>query len=208
MVLSSGESAMSMQGSTAAVSQPLEPPRSASPLAVTEARLRRLVPSGRPGIIAGIAAGFDRLAAAQGVSSRLRICHFLAQAGHETDRFRTLREYGGAAYFARYEGRRDLGNTRAGDGARYYGRGIFQLTGRANYRHYGALIGVDLEADPDLAMRADLSLAVAFVYWGERGCNAAADADDVVRVTKLINGGRNGLSARARLLARAKQIWV
>lgn len=176
-------------------------------LAVTEAQLRRLCPSGKPAIIAGIAAGFDRLAADYAVTTRLRICHFLAQAAHESDRFRTLEEYGGTAYFARYDGRGDLGNTRSGDGARFHGRGIFQLTGRANYQRYGALLGHDLEGEPDLAMRPDISLAIAFAYWHERGINAPADADDIVGVTKLINGGRNGLSERTRLLAVAKDIW-
>jgi predicted chitinase len=99
----------------------------------------------------GIASGFDWQAADHGVTTRLRICHFLAQVAHETDKFRTLQEYGSTAYFARYEGRRDLGNTKAGDGARFHGRGVFQLTGRSNYPRYCALLGLDLEANPELA---------------------------------------------------------
>lgn len=177
-------------------------------LAVTGERLQSLVPAGKPAIISGIAAGFDSLAREYDVTTRLRICHFLTQAAHETDGFRTLEEYGGPAYFARYEGRRDLGNIQAGDGARYHGRGVFQLTGRSNYRRFGILIDVDLESDPEPAKRPDISLAIAFAYWRERGINAAADADDVARVTRLINGGRNGLAQRARLLARAKEIWA
>lgn len=177
-------------------------------LSVTEEKLRRLVPSGKPAIIAGIAAGFDWQAATYGVTTRLRICHFLAQAAQETDRFRTLQEYGGTAYFARYEGRRDLGNTQPGDGARFHGRGVFQLTGRSNYRRFGALLGLDLEANPELAKDPVISLAIAFAYWRERGISAAADADDVVRVTEAINGGRNGLAQRTRLLAAAKGIWL
>jgi putative chitinase len=198
---------MSIQGSTIAAAPPPMPSRP-PPLSVTAERLSRLAPSGRPEIITGIADGFDRLAVAAGVTTRLRICHVLAQAAQETDLFRTLQEYGGPAYFARYEGRRDLGNTQPGDGARFHGRGIFQLTGRANYRRYGALIGIDLEAEPDLAMHPDISLRIAFAYWRGRDCNAAADADDVVAVTKLVNGGRNGLVERRRLLAVAKQIWL
>lgn len=198
---------MSMQGSTIAAVPPPTPARP-SQLSVTAERLRRLVPSGKPDIIASVASGFDKLAASAGVTTRLRICHFLAQAAHETDRFRTLQEYGGPAYFARYEGRRDLGNTQAGDGARFHGRGIFQLTGRANYRRFGVAVGVDLEREPQRATEPEISLRVALAYWHERGCNAAADADDVVRVTKLINGGRNGLAERTRLLAVAKGIWL
>ncbi len=195
---------MSMQGARPASPVPPQP----KPLAVTTERLLRLAPVGKSEILAGIAADFDRLAAAAGITTRLRLCHLLAQAAHETDRFRTLEEYGGPAYFARYDGRRDLGNTKAGDGARFHGRGIFQLTGRANYRRYGALIGLDLESSPERAKEPAVSLAIAFAYWRERDINVAADADDVVAVTRLINGGRNGLAQRRQLLALAKTIWV
>ncbi|PZO01083.1 MAG: chitinase [Hyphomicrobiales bacterium] len=181
---------------------------SPNPLAVTTERLQRLVPAGRPEIVAPIAESFDRLALRYDITTRLRLCHFLAQAAHESDGFRTLAEYGGPTYFRRYDGRRDLGNTMPGDGARYHGRGIFQLTGRFNYRRFGALIGIDLEADPDRAMEPAISLSIAFAYWREREINVAADSDDVARVTKLINGGRNGLADRTRLLAVAKEIWV
>ncbi len=175
---------------------------------VTEEALRRLVPGGKAAILAVVAADFDRQAGRYAVTTPLRVCHFLAQAAHETDGFRTLEEYGNAAYFARYEGRRDIGNTQPGDGARFHGRGVFQLTGRANYRRYGALLGLDLESAPELAKDPAISLAIAFAYWREREINAAADADDVVRVTRLINGGRNGLAERTRLLCAAKAIWA
>jgi putative chitinase len=106
-------------------------------LAVTRERLLRLAPSANAAIVAGVTEHFDALADDHDVTTRLRLCHFLAQAAHETDGFRTLEEYGGPAYFIRYEGRRDLGNTQAGDGVRYHGRGILQLTGRANYHRFG-----------------------------------------------------------------------
>jgi putative chitinase len=142
---------MSMFGYTTTAPELPEPPA----LAVTDQTLRRLAPGGKPTIIAGIAARFDGLAASYDVTTRLRLCHFMAQAAHETDGFRTLEEYGGPAYFARYDGRRDLGNTQAGDGARYHGRGVFQLTGRWNYRGFGSLLGIDLEGHPELAKRPD-----------------------------------------------------
>ncbi len=196
---------MSMRG-TGAPMAPVTP--SPGSLAVTAERLRRLVPSGRSAVMAPIAESFDRLAPRYDITTRLRLCHFLAQAAHESDGFRTLTEYGGPAYFKRYDGRRDLGNTMPGDGARYHGRGIFQLTGRFNYRRFGALLGIDLEAEPDRAMEPAISLSIAFAYWREREVNVAADADDVARVTKLINGGRTGLADRTRLLAVAKTIWL
>lgn len=178
-------------------------------LAVTRERLLlRLAPAANAAIIASMADRFDELARDTGITTRLRLCHFLAQAAHETDGFRTLEEYGGPAYFVRYEGRRDLGNTQAGDGIRYHGRGIFQLTGRANYRRFGQVLGIDLEAEPERAKEPAVALSVAFAYWRERGLTAAADADDIERVTKLINGGRNGLAARTRYLKLAETIWT
>ncbi|CAM5199109.1 hypothetical protein ARD30_03940 [Bosea thiooxidans] len=176
-------------------------------LAVTRERLLHLAPSAEPAIVAGIAGSFGRLAHEHAVTTRLRVCHFLAQTAHETDGFRTLAEYGGPAWFARYEGRRDLGNIQPGDGARYHGRGIFQLTGRANYRRFGQILGIDLEAEPDRAREPATSLQIAFAYWSARAINEAADADDIERVTKLVNGGRTGLAARLRYLAKAKAIW-
>ena len=179
----------------------------AEPALVTAGRLRQLCPGGKTVIVEGLAAGFDEAARRNTVVTRLRLCHFLAQAAHETDGLRTLEEYGGPAYFRRYDGRRDLGNTRAGDGARFHGRGIFQLTGRYNYRHYGALIGIDLEAQPERAAEPAISLAIAFAYWRARGIDVHADADDIVAVTKAINGGRNGLAQRRAYLARAKAVF-
>ena len=180
---------------------------SAKPALVTSERLRQLCPGGKTAILSGLAASFDEDARRNGLVTRLRLCHFLAQAAHETDGLRTLEEYGGAAYFRRYDGRRDLGNSKVGDGARFHGRGIFQLTGRFNYRHYGALIGLDLETQPERAAEPSISLAVAFAYWRARGIDAHADADDIVAVTKAINGGRNGLAQRRADLARAKAIF-
>lgn len=189
---------------------PVEMPEAvaAPDLAVTVARLARLAPVGKAEIMANIALHFERLAVQAEVTTRLRLCHFLAQAAHETNRFRTLEEQGGPAQFARYEGRADLGNSEAGDGARYHGRGVFQLTGRANYRRYGRMLNVDLEGRPELALDPRISIQIAFAYWRDRNLNAAADRDDAARVTQLINGGANGLADRRQLLATAKGIWV
>ena len=91
-----------------------------------------------------------------------------------------------------YEGRADLGNTQPGDGPRYKGRGLLQLTGRANYRSYGQQLGVDLEGNPDLALDPSVSARVFALYFSERGCFDAARRADWRQVRIAVNGGLNG----------------
>lgn len=133
----------------------------------------------------------------------LRFAHALAQLGHESDGFRAMEEY---ASGAAYEGRADLGNTQAGDGKRYKGRGPIQVTGRANYRRYGRKIGIDLENRPELASAPSIGLMASCAYWVDKGLNERADADDLLGITKLINGGTNGLADRRARLAAAKAL--
>jgi putative chitinase len=135
------------------------------------------------------------------IDNRLRIAHFLAQTCHESAGFRTTEEF---ASGERYEGRADLGNNKKGDGPRYKGRGLLQLTGRANYRELGKILGVPLEEDPELAGDPVLSLKIACEYWKKRKINVACDADDIVKVTRLINGGENGLEDRRAKTGKAK----
>lgn len=138
------------------------------------------------------------------LDDRLQLVHFLAQGCHETDRFNTLVEYGGRSYFRRYDGRGDLGNVRPGDGYRYRGRGFLQTTGRANYTAAAKASSLDLVANPDLAAEPDTAVQIAVVYWVTRHVAAAAQRDDLEAVTRLINGGLNGLADRQAALDRAK----
>ncbi len=93
-----------------------------------------------------------------------------------------------------YENRHDLGNYCPGDGVKYKGRGFIQLTGRANYEHYGALIGVDLVCHPERAMDITNAANILAYYFKEKGCNVACDAKNWTKVRQLVNGGANGLS--------------
>lgn len=103
-----------------------------------------------------------------------------------------INEFGNAAYFMRYEGRADLGNTQPGDGPRYHGRGLIQLTGRHNYRVYGQALGYDLEGVPDLALDPHVSAGVFAKYWTDRNIHLSADADDWKSTRIKVNGGLNG----------------
>lgn len=139
-----------------------------------------------------------------GIDTVLRRAHFLAQVGHESGALRYDEEL---ASGAAYEGRADLGNIEPGDGPRFKGRGLIQLTGRANYTAYGIARGTDFtsgDAPLRLAEDHDLAADVAGWFWQSRGLNALADADDVRAITRRINGGYNGLADRIEYLGRAK----
>ena len=94
---------------------------------------------------------------------------FLAQTSHESDSFRALREYWGPTAAQRgYEGRSDLGNNQPGDGKRFMGRGYIQITGRANYRDFGKMIGEDLITNPARAEDPNVAAKIAIAYWKNR----------------------------------------
>jgi putative chitinase len=138
------------------------------------------------------------------ITTPLRQAHFMAQVGHESGALRYAEEI---ASGAAYEGRHDLGNTEPGDGIRFKGRGLIQLTGRANYLRYGQAIGKDLVTNDhwrQVAEDPELAVDVACWYWDSHQLNQCADQDDLTTITKRINGGLNGLESRKTLLARGK----
>lgn len=127
---------------------------------------------------------------------------FLANVQHETGNYQWFAELGGDSYFSRYDGRKDLGNVQPGDGAKYKGRGLIHLTGRANYADIGARMGVDLIKYPQL-LEDDPKMAVASaIAWWERQkekfpkFREAIETDNIVAVNKGVNGGNNGMQER------------
>lgn len=142
------------------------------------------------------------------INRPLRMAHFASQMAHESDSFCAMEEY---ATGAAYEARADLGNLHVGDGKRFKGRGPIQLTGRSNYRAFTAWMRENVLADaPDFEGRPELVLADRWIayspvyFWVTRGLNRHADRDDILAVTGIINGGRNGIEDRKIKLARAK----
>lgn len=136
----------------------------------------------------------------------VRIAAFLAQVGHESGGFVYTREiWGPTAAQQRYEGRTDLGNTQRGDGFRFRGRGLIQITGRDNYQRAAAGLGVDVVADPQLLEERALAARSAAWWWATHGCNQLADGGDFVALTRRINGGTNGLADRKARWERAKK---
>lgn len=132
------------------------------------------------------------------INTRLRKSAFLAQIGHESGSLVYVKELGGPRYFAKYDGRKDLGNTQPGDGARFAGRGLIQVTGRSNYAKASqALFGDDrLLRTPELLEQPAWAAKSAVWFWSSRNLNALADADRFTDMTKVINGGTNGLEDR------------
>ena len=141
-----------------------------------------------------------------GITDKTELAQFMAQWAHESGNFKYMQEiWGPTAAQSRYEGRRDLGNTQAGDGYRYRGRGFSQLTGRSNYRTIGNRIGVDLENNPDLASQPDIAAKIAIEYWKTRVKNKVSNFEDTRSVTYYVNGGYNGLDDRIAKFAAYKQ---
>jgi len=136
------------------------------------------------------------------INTKLRHNHFIAQLAHESGEFRYMEEL---ASGAAYEGRKDLGNTQAGDGVRFKGRGLIQITGRANYTAVGKALGVDFLSSPELLETPQYAVISACWFWNSRNLNVLADKDDFLGITKKVNGGTNGLSDRKMYLDRAEK---
>jgi putative chitinase len=103
-----------------------------------------------------------------------------------------------------YSGR--MGNTEDGDGAKYIGRGLIQLTGKDNYRAFGEAIGEDLVANPQLVEEPRYAALSAGWFWNKRGLNALADAMDITTLTVRINGGRIGIDDRIAKINKALDV--
>ena len=136
------------------------------------------------------------------INTPLRWAHYLAQIAHESGELRYTKEI---ASGKAYEGRKDLGNTQKGDGVRYKGRGLIQITGRANYNKYKGYCGYDVVSKPELLEKPLGATRSSMWYWKTHGLNELADEDNFLRITKKINGGTNGLESREKYLTRAKR---
>ena len=136
------------------------------------------------------------------INTPLRMAHYLAQIAHESGELRYTREL---ASGKAYEGRSDLGNSQPGDGVKYKGRGLIQITGRANYTAYAKYCKFDVVSSPELLERPLGAVKSSMWFWQVHGLNLLADKDNVEKVTRTINGGLNGLDSRKKYLERAKK---
>ncbi|KAA6176191.1 glycoside hydrolase family 19 protein [Pseudomonas veronii] len=175
-------------------------------MAITEQQLLQILPNA--GRQAGVfVPALNTAMSRHGIVGTPRAAAFIAQVGHESGQLRFVREiWGPTAQQAGYEGRADLGNTVKGDGSKYRGRGLIQITGRANYAACGEALGLDLISKPELLEQPQYAAMSAAWFWSTRGLNTLADQGEFVKITRRINGGLNGLADRQALYDKALKV--
>lgn len=141
-----------------------------------------------------------------GIDSPQRWAHYLAQIAHESMELRYSEEI---ASGKAYEGRKDLGNIYKGDGVRFKGRGLIQLTGRTNYTNYKAFCGFDVVKQSELLCKPVGAIRSSMWFWKKKGLNELADMDDFMSITKRINGNKpNGVESRKKYLTKAQEVLI
>ncbi|MFO3723935.1 glycoside hydrolase family 19 protein [Pseudomonas sp. HLMP] len=181
-------------------------------MSITIQQLQQILPNA--GRQAGVfVPGLNAAMGKYGIVTRLRMAAFIAQVGHESGQLLYVRELGNDKYLSKYDTGRlaqRLGNTPEadGDGQKYRGRGLIQVTGRANYEACSeALFGDSrLLSTPELLEHPVYAAMSAGWYWHKNGLNSLADKADFLAITKRINGGTNGLEDRKALYQRALQV--
>lgn len=169
---------------------------------ITEALLRKIMPLAGERA-AQFAAPLERARQRWVGDNPLHVAMWLAQIAHESAQLRYTRE---SASGAAYEGRRDLGNTEPGDGQRFRGRGLLQVTGRSNYRAYMLASGVDALAEPALLEAPETAAdSAGWVWVSHELAELSERTDPVLAVTRRLNGGTNGLSERRQFFAAAQR---
>ncbi|UOF80916.1 chitinase A [Caudoviricetes sp.] len=170
---------------------------------VTLGELQRICPTTRTQVLAKYVEPLNAAMVEFEINTPEREAMFLAQVAHESGGFNYVKEL---ASGEAYEGRKDLGNTQAGDGVKYKGRGLIQITGRKNYSDCSAAIGRDVVASPELLETPELAARSAGWFWSSRKLNDIADRGDFLLVTKRINGGTNGFADRQAYYKRASEV--
>lgn len=137
------------------------------------------------------------------ICGKLRESAFIATIIWESGSFKYTREI---ASGKAYEGRKDLGNIYKGDGVRFKGRGLIQITGRTNYTLASNALGVDFVSRPELIEQPDFATMVSCWWWNMKGLNEVADTGDFREVTRIVNGWYNGFSDREFWYKKALEI--
>ena len=202
---------------------------------IVESQIRRIMPNVKETRVKEFVKCFNEWSDRFGISTPLRFVHFIAQIAHESGEFKSMEEnlnYSAdgllrvfpkyftketAAQYARkpekiankvYANRMGNGDEASGDGWRFKGRGAIGTTGRDNYKAYADsefCVG-DLMSHPEWLAQSPGCYKSAMYFWWKNGLNQIADTDDVVKVTKRVNGGTNGLAQRQYYYRMAKRV--
>lgn len=187
---------------------------------ITSSRLRQIMPNavknvGRNSHFQGytfeqILLYILRYAQEFDINTPLRWCHYLAQIAHESGELRYSEEIASGKAYDTGKLAIKLGNTPEadGDGQKYKGRGLIQVTGRNNYEMYKQYCGYDVVKQPELLAKPVGAIRSSMWFWKSKGLNELADRDEFVAITKRINGGTNGIEDRRKYLARAKKVLI
>ena len=164
--------------------------------------MRRISPARRAAYLQPLNAAMQE----RGITTLARVSAFLGQIGHESGELVWMEEiWGPNDAQRRYEPpttlAQRLGNTQKGDGFRYKGRGPIQITGRDNYRQMQHITGLPLLDEPDLLLEQEPALRASIAWWEESVPDELLG--DVMRVTRVLNGGTIGLEHRQQLTQRA-----
>ena len=202
---------------------------------ITEENLKKECPTAKPEVLKALVSSLDIFAEKYSINTPLRLAHFLAQTAHESGGFRAIVEnlnYSADSlnkvfpkYFANagrdaneyarqpekianvvYASRMGNGDTASGDGFRYRGRGLIQLTGKNNYTAMAKDMGITVEECAAYLETPEGACESAAWFWNKNGLNSLADKDDVVAVTKKINGGTIGLDDRKKHTEHFKSV--
>lgn len=144
------------------------------------------------------------------INTPLRWAHYLAQIAHESAELRYSEEIASGKAYDTGKLAIKLGNTPEadGDGQKYKGRGLIQVTGRNNYEMYKQYCGYDVVRQPELLAKPVGAIRSSMWFWKSKGLNELADRDEFTAITKRINGGTNGIEDRRKYLARAKKVLI
>lgn len=154
-------------------------------VSLTQADLRKIFPNAAESKLKASLPYLNAAMTEFGITTKLRVAAFLSQIAVESAELKYFSEI---ASGAAYEGRKDLGNTQKGDGKRFKGRGVIQLTGRSNYREAGKDLGLPLEDSPEIVATPAVAFRTAGWFWKKKGLNALADKGDIREVTRRVNG--------------------
>ena len=160
---------------------------------ITAAQLKAIMPRARQSDIALIIDPLNETLVKYEINTPRRIAAFIGQVAQETmSLYYREEDASGIAY----EWRKSLGNVQAGDGVRFKGRGLLQITGRVNYEHCARETGLDIVNHPQIAASPKGACEVSGWFWKVHGLNAHADLEEYVFISKVVNGGTNGLDQR------------